>query len=125
MGTPSKYKPAYCNEVIECLARGYSVAGFAGYIGVATSSVHLWLKKHPEFAEAYEIAKAKCAFHWETKLLAFADTGKGNVGAFVFGLGNRCPEEWRNVQKIEHTGKDGEAIKAEHKVEITFVEAGE
>lgn len=109
MAAASKYKSAYCNEIIECLGRGYSVSGFAGYIGVATSSVHLWIKNHPEFAEAYAIAKGKSAYHWETKFIEFAQTGK-NVGAFAYALGNRCPEEWKNVQKFEHAGKDGGPI---------------
>ena len=33
--------------------------------------------------------------------------------AQIFWLKNRKPAEWRDKQNIEHTGKDGEAIKVE------------
>lgn len=107
MGAPTSYKPAYCNELIECLAEGHSIAGFAGHIGVAASSVYKWVKDFPEFAAAYEIAKAKAVLFWEKTLVNFAKTGTGNAAAIIFGLKNRAHEEWRDVQKIEHGGNDG------------------
>src|SRR6185437_8049191 len=118
-GRPSSYKPAYCNELIECLGEGYTIKGFAGSIGVGRQTVFDWLSKHKEFAEAYEIAQAKSVFYWETEFKSFAKTGKGSPAAFIFALKNRAPEEWR--EKIEHevTGKDGGSIA--HSVEVTFV----
>lgn len=120
MGTPSKYKPAYCNEIIECLAQGHSIAAFAGSIGVAASSVYKWVKDFPEFEEAYGIARSKSALSWEKRLIEFADGGKGNVAAIIFGLKNRASDEWRDVQKHEHGGNNGAPIQ----VTIAGVDAG-
>lgn len=112
-GRPSSYKEAYRNELIECLAKGHSIVGFAGYIGVAESTVHKWIKDYPDFAAAYEIAKAKSAFAWEGMLIEFAKTGKGSPAGVIFGVSNRARDEWRQVQKHELTGKDGGPIKTE------------
>ncbi len=34
-----------------------------------------------------------------------------NTAAGIFLLTNLCPERWRNTQRLEHTGKDGEELK--------------
>lgn len=113
MSRATSYKPAYCNEVIECLAKGHSVTAFAGQIGVAASSVYKWIKDHEDFAKAYAVAKAKSVMFWEERLIEISASGKGNVTAAIFGLKNRAASEWRDVQAIEHTGKDGKAIKTQ------------
>lgn len=99
--------------MIECLAKGHSVEGFAGSIGVAKTNVYQWIKKHEDFAEAFEIAKAKSVFFWEGRLIDLSEGGKGNAASVIFGVANRAPDEWRNIQKVEHTGKDGGPIKQE------------
>lgn len=109
MGRPSKFSPAYCDELIECLAKGYSIEGFAGYIGVAKCTVYKWVKDYPEFAEAHEIAKAKASYFWEGQLIA----GKLPPTLLIYGVQNRTDGAWHNVQKVEHTGKDGGPIKTE------------
>lgn len=110
-GRPSAFKEAYNNGVIECLAKGHSITGFAGEIGVARSTIFDWMKAHPEFKAACEVAAAKAVWFWENQLIV-ASSGefKGNVAAIIFGLKNRAHEDWRDVQKLEHTGKDGGAI---------------
>lgn len=109
-GPRSSYRDAYCNEVIECLAKGHSVAAFAGEIGIHRTVIYDWMKIHPEFKAACEKATAKAILYWEKQLISCAETGKGNVTAIIFGLKNRAHEEWRDVHKMEHTGKDGNAI---------------
>jgi hypothetical protein len=113
-GPPSKYKEAYNNEVIEYLAQGYSVAAFAGHIGVDKTTVFDWLKKYPEFAASYQIAKGKSLAFWEGLLIAAAKgETKAAPAVLIFGVKNRGPEEWRDVQSLEHSGKDGKPIKTQ------------
>jgi hypothetical protein len=113
-GRKSHYDPKYCKEVIEYLGKGHSVTAFAGHVGVARSVVFDWLKRYPEFDEAYQIAKGKSLGAWETKLIAIADgDSKGNPAAVIFGVKNRGSEDWRDVQSLEHTGKDGKPIKTQ------------
>lgn len=112
-GRKSSYKEAYNNEVIECLAKGHSLTAFAGEIGVAQCIIWDWKKVHPEFKAACEIATTKAVLYWEKQLIACAESGKGNVTAIIFALKNRAHEDWRDVHKLEHTGKDGGPIETQ------------
>jgi hypothetical protein len=113
-GRKSLYKEAYCNEVISYLAEGHTLAAFAGHIGVDPSTVHDWVKAHPEFAAAHKIAKAKSLAFWEGQLIAAAKgENKGAPAILIFGVKNRGAEYWRDVQSLEHTGKDGQPIKTQ------------
>ena len=89
------------------MAKGHSIAGFAGEIGVGRRTVFDWATTYPEFSAALEIATPKAVLFWEQKLIECAENGKGNVTACIFGLKNRAHEDWRDVQKIEH-GRAGE-----------------
>lgn len=113
-GAPSKFKEAYCNEVIVYLGEGHTIAAFAGHVGVAASAVYEWRKKYPDFEAAYQIAKGKSLAFWENILIANAKGEiKGAPAVAIFGVKNRGKEYWRDVQNLEHTGKDGGAIKTQ------------
>src|SRR5690606_1420426 len=94
-GRPSKYSPAYCEEVIRFLAQGHSVTAFAGEIGVARSTVFKWAAEIPEFSDALSIGQAKAVATWERVLLEIARNGGGNATAAIFALKNRAPDDWR------------------------------
>ena len=112
-GRPSRYKEAYCNEVVSFMAQGYSLTAFAGEIGVARSTINEWMEHHPDFSEAVKVAKAKCARWWEDRNRKNAEEGGGNATAAIFGLKNMAPDDWREKTEHELTGKDGGPIKSE------------
>jgi hypothetical protein len=95
-GRPTDYDPAYCEQVIEFLKDGYSVAAFAGHIGKAASTVELWRTKHPEFSEAVKVGQAGAVLWWENRARAVARGEDGNPTAVIFGLKNRAPDQWRD-----------------------------
>ena len=105
MARPSKYKPAYCDLVIEHMTDGASITSFAAEIGVARSSINEWMEHHEEFSEAVKIAKAKCAAWWEKKGRTLAVDGGGNATLVIFGLKNMAGEDWRDKHEIDHSGK--------------------
>lgn len=102
-GRPSKYDPAYCEDVIDHLAEGASLTSFAAEIGVARSTINEWIGEHSEFSEACARAKAKCAAWWEKTNRTLASTGTGNHGACKLGLTNMAPDEWREKTVQEHS----------------------
>ena len=122
-GRPSDYDPAFCDEAVEFLAQGYSIAAFAGHIGVARSTVYKWVDTHPEFSDAVKVGQAKAVLWWEDRNRALARGEDGNATSIVFGLKNRAADEWRDVKAIEASGPDGGPIhvKAE-KAEWTIVD---
>lgn len=111
-GRPSKYSEAYCNEIIEHMATGASIASFAGLIGVSRDTISEWAKVHEEFSAAVKIGKAKCASWWEGRLRTIAETGggPGAATASIFGLKNMAPDDWREKTETEISGKGGGAI---------------
>lgn len=108
MARPTKYDPAYCDEVIECMGRGLSLTAFAGEIEVARSTINVWMAEHPEFSEAVKVGTAKRVLYLEKRLID-GDTGP-RVTSHIFALKNADPEEWRDKREHEVTGKDGGPI---------------
>ncbi len=101
---PTLYRPEYCDEIVECLKDGHSVAVFAGKIGVAHRSIYQWTAAHPEFADAVKRAQAKSVLWWERRLLDLAQKGRGNARAVIFGLKNRACEHWRDSNHAQMSG---------------------
>ena len=108
-GRPSKFKPTYCNMLIEHLAEGASIASFAAEIGVARSTINQWAEDYPEFSEALKVGKAKCAAWWEKRLrnIALEGGGPGAATAVIFGLKNMASDDWRDKQEHDHISSDG------------------
>ena len=55
-GRPSTYDPAFCERVIELGEQGKSKAQIAKALRISRKSLYLWMKVHPEFAEAMKEA---------------------------------------------------------------------
>lgn len=106
-GRPTKYKPEYCDAVIEHMARGASLTSFAAEIDVCRATITEWAGVHPEFLAAVKIAKAKCAAWWERLGREGAKGAPANPTLVIFGLKNMAPEEWRDRKELDHSSSDG------------------
>lgn len=103
-GRPSEYDPSYCDSVVSFLRDGYSLAAYAGEIGVARSTIYEWMKDQPEFSDAVKRGQAGAALWWERLNRNFAISGEGNATAIIFGLKNRAADDWRDKTETEHSG---------------------
>jgi len=104
-GRPTTYDPAYCQAVIEHMSEGASLTSFAASVDCSRATINVWMDAHPEFLEAVKIGKSKCATWWEKVSRTNAVEGGGNATLCIFGLKNMAPDEWREKQEIEHSGK--------------------
>lgn len=111
VGRPSAYEPRFCEEVITFMGEGYSLTAFAGHIGVARSTINVWIGEHREFSEAVRIGQAKRTMALEKTLLK-GDTGP-KVTAHIFALKNADPEGWRDKQEVELGGPNGGPIQTQ------------
>jgi len=121
MARPSKYKKAYCQQIIDFMAKGNSAVQFAAEIGVSKDSLYEWVKNYQEFSDAFKLARARCESHWEKIMQAkaignFKDKNgvklKGSDACMIFWMKNRFGWTDRNV--IEHSGvADAPPIKTE------------
>jgi DNA-binding XRE family transcriptional regulator len=131
-GAPSKFKPAYCDEVITHCSDGASLLSFAAEIGVARSTIQQWEIDHPEFSVAVKIAKAKCAAWWERVNRHNAQTNQGNATSCIFGLKNMGADDWRDRKETDITtggeklssGFDMSKLSAEALRELAKVKLG-
>ncbi len=100
-GRPSTYSDAYCDEVIAHMAEGASLTSFAAEIGVARSTINVWMAEHAAFSEAVNVGKAKCAAWWEkvNRTIARDGGGTGSAQACALGLKNMGRDDW--VERIE------------------------
>lgn len=108
-GRPSKYDPAYCEQLVQHMAGGASLTSFAAEIDVARDTITEWASVHPEFSVAVKRGKAKCAAWWEKRGRSIAESGGGpGAGTLVmFGLKNMGADDWSDASKIDHTNSDG------------------
>jgi transposase len=106
-GRPSKYQPAYVEEVVNFCEQGYSLTAFAGEIGVDRASITRWMEEHEEFRVACNRAKAKRARWWEDRAKQVAAEGGpgGQATMVIFGLKNHAPEDFSDKQQLDVNGK--------------------
>lgn len=78
-GRPTKYKPEYCQQLIDFMEDGRSLTGFAASLSVSKQTLYDWMKANPEFLDAFNVAQEKCQYWWE-------ETGR--KGLFMGGKDN-------------------------------------
>lgn len=105
-GAPPAYRPEFCQLVIDELAKGYSLGGFAGLVGVDRATVNRWIERYPAFRTACATGSQGKQRFWEGRLIDVAETGgRGSQGQVaIFGVLNSGREDWRNRTEIEHSG---------------------
>lgn len=100
----SKYKPEYCQMLIDSADYGTSFQGFAGKIGVERKTLYNWVEQHPEFAEAKKLFEARARFYFD-KMAHMAMTGqiKPNPVFWIFSMKNRFG--WRDKAEVKNEDK--------------------
>jgi hypothetical protein len=99
-GRPSEYDPAYCDLVVEFMAKGFSLTAFAGSIRKSRDAVYDWISAHREFSDAVSRGRAARTAALEGKLLG-ARYG-AQASAAIFALKNAQPDEWRDMRSVSH-----------------------
>jgi len=122
---PTKYRPEFCEMVVEAGRQGKSLTAFAGSIEVARQTVSRWMDQHEDFRAAALTAKALAGAWWEERLQEVGRNGGGNGQSTVavFGVKNFCRDDYRDEQKVDHTSSDGSMTP--RKVVIVAGEEGE
>ena len=115
VGRPSKYNPAYCEQVIDVCREGYSLTGFAGKIGVSRECLTKWGQEYPEFLLALKRAKAAAAYGIETDANRVRKVGGGPGAASMctFQLKNFASDDYADRQEHLIGGNGKEPIRTE------------
>lgn len=106
MGRPTKYKPEFCDRVVELGRQGASKAEMALDLDIAMSTFDVWQNEKSDFSEAVKRAEEFSRGWWEMKgRLATFDSKDFNPTSYIFQMKNRFSEHWRDKRETEHSGK--------------------
>lgn len=110
-GRPSSYNPAYCDRVIKLGKKGASVVEMATEIGVSRNTLETnWPAEHPEFMEAFTLARQHSQVWWEKKGRDSLDKASFQGSVWSRSMAARFPEDWRDKKEIELSGHLGGAL---------------
>lgn len=114
VGRPSKYKPEYCDQLIQHMSEGLSFESFAAVIDVNRDTLYQWDKDYEEFSDAIKRAKDKSQLFWEKMGIdnimnqsefekdgSFQTSSSKSLNAtiWIFNMKNRF--KWRDKQPDE------------------------
>jgi hypothetical protein len=122
-GRPTKYDPAYCQQMVDFCAQGYSITAFAGHIGLSRECLTKWGQEHPEFLLAIKQAKTIAAKKYENIALRQLEGELTSGQALtIFMLKNYAPNDFKDDQTLR-LANDNDKPFMVTAVERTFVEA--
>lgn len=107
---PSEYDATFCEQVIDLGKQGKSKAYIAAKLGVARQTLENWAKQHTEFLDALTRAMALSQAWWEDAGQKGMTADKFNSSVWSRSMAARFPEDWRENNRHEHTGRDGGPI---------------
>lgn len=110
VGRPTKYDPAFCETVIEYMAKGYSKEAVAGVLDIDKTTLYEWAKKYPEFSNAIAKGESKSRLFFEGKLLNHLTHTKNGeqLNGQVFNLNMKNRFGWSDKKEVnlgEETAK--------------------
>lgn len=117
MGRPTKYKPEFCDTVVELGALGKSKAQMAAAMGCSRMSIDEWCKEHKEFSDAIARARDLAMAWWEDQgQLGMWQSPEGerlNPQLWSRSMSARFPDDYRENNKVELTGANGGPVQTQ------------
>ena len=113
VGRPTKYHKIYIEKMLEHFGEGGWAESYCGEVGIAKDTFYAWLKKYPEFSDAYKIARMKSHLWWSQVIRGMA------VGMEKFRYSNMGAVAM--VMKNTHGWSDRPAEIEEPIDEVNFV----
>jgi len=131
MGRKSKYNPdTFPKQVLRFATEGLTEPQMAHNLGVSLATFSTYKNKFPDFLEALKEGKKPADFEIENALHKRAHGFVGPDGKYyppdttacIYWLGNRKRDKWKNVNRTEHTGRDGEPLIPVHTISDEEIE---
>jgi hypothetical protein len=130
VGRPSSFNEQVAATIVRLAADGRTEVEISEIIGISDRTLRLWKGKHPELLPALKEAKAiaddlveaslfrRATGYTHPEVKLFCHEGMivseqvekhypPDTTAAIFWLKNRRPKEWKDVQRLEHTGRNG------------------
>lgn len=109
MARPIKFKPEYCEMLIDHMSKGFSYETFAGEINCGRTTLYDWERVHDDWKEAKATAMEKAQTFFEQRLVAKLagqkfkniDTKLIDTSCLIFALKTRFHKTYSEKQKVE------------------------
>ncbi len=109
-GRPTKYDPAYCEEIVAMGQQGFSFAEMANGFDVVRETLTDWAKAHPDFSDALHRAKSASLAWWENEARTGLNKGSAfNAALWAKSMSGRFPAEPYR-ERAEVSGPNGGPI---------------
>jgi gas vesicle protein len=101
--TAPKFTPDMCERLVELGKLGSSQKMMWADLGISKTTAETWKKKHPEFAEALDLALVHSQAFWERELLANVGNKNFNSRLAEIALRGQFQSDYRDTreQKID------------------------
>lgn len=104
-GRPTKYRPEYCQMLIDHMSQGLSYESFAATIDTHRATLYRWEEEYPDFCDSKKIGLEKSLIWWEKQGISGLWGNKEasfNPAVWIFSMKNRF--KWND--KVEVSGGD-------------------
>lgn len=118
VGRPTKYKPEYCERIIELGKEGYSHAEIAADLEVDKASLYDWAAAHEEFSTALRAAKTYEQAWFEREARSNMKNRDFNANLWYRSAASRFREDYTERKETQLTGANGGAVQVETKSKI-------
>ena len=115
VGRPTKYKPEYCEQIIQLGKEGKSIAQMASFFDVDKASIFRWAEESDDFRTALARARVHSQNWWEDKAQQNLASRDFNAQLWLKSVASRFRDDYTERTQTEITGKDGGAVKVETK----------
>lgn len=88
VGRPTKYDPAFIEQTIELMSKGWSKTRVAAKLGVHKATLYDWMEAHPEFLDAVRMGETLSEAWWEQAGQDALWVHKYNTNMFKWMTGN-------------------------------------
>ena len=106
-GRPTKYKPEFCNTVIEVGSCGGWLCEMAEACDVVRSTMDEWAANYPEFSEALTRAKQKAQAWFEREGREGLKAERFNAPLWQKQMAARHRDEYSEKHIVDNISSDG------------------
>lgn len=104
IGRPSKYKPEYCEAMIDLAKLGKSFAQIAAEFDVGRATLDDWTRDHADFADARARAEVHAQAWWENKAQDNLSSRDFNAPVWKKSVEARFRKDYTERQEINGGG---------------------
>lgn len=126
-GRPPEYEPWMCDKAIELGKLGKSVTAIANALGIAKSTLYVWMESNPHFSDAIEQARGAAQEYFEdigNKYMVEEPGGaKLNTAWATFQMKNRFRDVYGDQPQVIINKTDDTKLNSEIKDKLDALES--